>query len=121
MWSLFDEFQILNYTMAMLPPDFSCSSSHVAMVSGDTCSVKKRKKEEIEETTMRTQKAISESISLLAKSGDRSIELEKKLYMNNAEIITCNNSNLAFKMLIRNNMRQLLRITKIIFRWWTKN
>ena len=119
MWSLFIGFQILNYTMAMLPPDFACSSSHVAMVSGDACSVKKRKKEEIEEITMRTQKAISESLFLLAKSGDRYIELEKKSYMDDAEIkfITCDNSNLALKMLIRNNMRQLLRITKIIFRW----
>ena len=51
----------------------------------------KRKKEKIEEMTLEAQKAISESISSLARSGDMHIVLEKKAYMDNAEInfLTC--------------------------------
>ena len=113
MWSLFDEYQILHYTMAMLPHEFACSGSHVPMTSGKSLindvSAKKRKKE-IEEITIQTQKAISESISSLAKSGNRYIELQQKMHMDNAQnqkkmnmdnaeikYLSCDDSNLAVK------------------------
>ena len=101
MWSLFDEYQILNYTMSMLPEEYACSSTHVPLVSSlDETASKKRKKKELELVTIATQKAISESMKSLVRSGDRYIELEKKTYMDNAEmkLLTCDvNASTAVK------------------------
>ena len=87
----------------MLPPEFACSGIYVIMISGgsfpDEVSVKKRKKEDIKEMTLKKQKAISKSLYSSEKSGDMYIELEKENYMDNAKIkfLTCNNLNLAVK------------------------
>ena len=99
MWALFDDYHILHYTMAMLPKEFSVSSSHVPLVSNDADTRKKRRKDDIDKMTLKTQKAISKSIASLAKSGDKYILLEKKTYMDNIEIklLTCDDTNVALK------------------------
>ena len=48
--------------------------------------LEKRKKVELQQVTIATQKAISDSILSLARSGDPYIEQEKKIYMDNSEI-----------------------------------
>ena len=111
MSALFDDYQILNYTMAMLPDEFSASSTHVPTVSdvsGD--SRKKRRKEEFEEIQLTTQKAISESISSLAKSGEWYVQLEKKNKMDNIELkyLSCDDANIALKAALKKQFEAAL-------------
>ena len=106
MWQLFDENQMLHYTMAKLPKDYVASSNSVPLCGdhqSNQAASKKRRKEEAEEVSIANQKLISESMSSLAKAGNRYILQEKKNHMENTEIkfLTCDDSNLNLKAALK--------------------